>query len=48
MNFELLCTYCGDKQGWHHAKPTKKDPRICYGIGCDCPKFMPTKNGEGE
>jgi len=36
---QLICLNCNDKWGWHHAKLTSKDPRICYGIGCMCTGF---------
>ena len=39
MDYQKICKNCNHKQGWHHAKPTVKSKRICYGIGCTCGKF---------
>jgi len=40
MDYQKICKNCGDKQGWHYGKPTKKNHRICHGIGYTCQEFI--------
>ncbi len=40
MDYEQICKNCGDKEGWHHASPTKKNPSVCHGAGCKCEEFI--------
>lgn len=31
-----ICKNCKHLKSLHHAKPSKKNPSVCYGIGCMC------------